>query len=118
MEELKALVRESGAELVIFDDELTPAQARNLEKSLDVKVLDRTQLILDIFAQRARTKEGKLQVELAQLRYILPRLSGIGTMLSRLGGGIGTAVPARPSWRWIAGVSAPAWPTSAGSWPT
>lgn len=93
VEELKALVRESGAELVIFDDELTPAQARNLEKSLDVKVLDRTQLILDIFAQRARTKEGKLQVELAQLRYILPRLSGIGTMLSRLGGGIGTRGP-------------------------
>lgn len=93
LEELKGFVGEVGAELVIFDDELTPAQARNLERALDVKVVDRTQLILDIFAQRARTKEGKLQVELAQLRYVLPRLAGIGASLSRLGGGIGTRGP-------------------------
>lgn len=93
VEELKALIHEAEASMVVFDDELTPAQARNLEKSLEIKVLDRTQLILDIFAQRARTKEGKLQVELAQLRYLLPRLAGIGTALSRLGGGIGTRGP-------------------------
>jgi GTPase len=78
---------------VIFDNELTPAQLRNLEGLLDRKVLDRTQLILDIFARRARTREGKLQVELAQLEYLLPRLVGAGTALSRLGGGIGTRGP-------------------------
>ncbi len=93
VEELKELIQNEEAELVIFDDELSPAQARNLERALDVKVLDRTQLILDIFAQRAKTKEGKLQVELAQLRYLLPRLAGIGATLSRLGGGIGTRGP-------------------------
>src|SRR5690606_23541881 len=75
------------------DDELSPAQGRNLERVLEVKIIDRTQLILDIFAQRARTREGKLQVELAQLRYLLPRLSGVGASLSRLGGGIGTRGP-------------------------
>ncbi|MBO2521904.1 MAG: GTPase HflX [Clostridia bacterium] len=93
VEELKALAEERSADLVIFDDELSPAQSRNLERALEVKVVDRTQLILDIFAQRARTKEGKLQVELAQLAYLLPRLAGIGTSLSRLGGGIGTRGP-------------------------
>lgn len=93
VEELKAFVDAVEADLVVFDDELTPAQARNLETSLDIKVLDRTQLILDIFAQRAQTREGKLQVELAQLRYLLPRLAGIGASLSRLGGGIGTRGP-------------------------
>lgn len=92
-EELKALVWELSADLVVFDDELTPAQARNLEKLTDVRVIDRTQLILDIFAQRARSKEGKLQVELAQLTYLLPRLVGAGLELSRLGGGIGTRGP-------------------------
>jgi len=93
LEELVECCKAVEADLVIFDDELTPAQARNLEKALQIKVLDRTQLILDIFAQRAKTKEGKLQVELAQLRYLLPRLSGVGTALSRLGGGIGTRGP-------------------------
>lgn len=86
-------VEAEGAGLVLFDDELSPAQARNLEEMLKVKVLDRTQLILDIFAQRARSREGKLQVELAQLNYLLPRLAGLGVELSRLGGGIGTRGP-------------------------
>ena len=78
---------------MIFDRELSPTQQRNLEKALDVKVLDRTQLILDIFARRARTREGQLQVELAQLNYLLPRLTGHGAAMSRLGGGIGTRGP-------------------------
>ncbi len=93
VEELKAKVLFHEASVVIFDRELTPTQLRNLEKSLDVKVIDRTQLILDIFARRARTSEGKLQVELAQLSYLLPRLSGHGASMSRLGGGIGTRGP-------------------------
>ena len=84
---------ETGADLVIFDDELTPGQLRTLEELLGRRVIDRTQLILDIFASRARTREGKLQVELAQLRYLLPRLTGRGTSLSRLGAGIGTRGP-------------------------
>ena len=83
----------SAADLVIFDNELTPAQLRHIEERLDRKVVDRTQLILDIFARRARTREGKWQVELAQLKYLLPRLAGSGTALSRLGGGIGTRGP-------------------------
>lgn len=91
--ELAGLVKGFQAGLVIFDNELTPTQLRNLEKALDVKVIDRTQLILDIFASRARTREGQLQVELAQLNYALPRLVGRGTQLSRLGGGIGTRGP-------------------------
>ncbi|MCA1652141.1 MAG: GTPase HflX, partial [Acidobacteria bacterium] len=82
-----------SADLVIFDNELSPAQLRNLEEKLDRKVLDRTQLILDIFGRRARTREGKLQVELAQLKYLLPRLVGSAAALSRLGGGIGTRGP-------------------------
>ncbi len=80
-------------DLVVFDNELTPTQLRQIERSLDRKVLDRTQLILDIFARRARTREGKWQVELAQLRYLLPRLVGARVELSRLGGGIGTRGP-------------------------
>jgi len=91
--ELEALREQAGANLILFDDELSPAQARNLEAILQARVLDRTQLILDIFAQRAHTTEGKLQVELAQLQYLLPRLAGKGTALSRLGGGIGTRGP-------------------------
>ena len=83
----------AGADLVIFDNDLSPTQLRNLEKMIDLKVVDRTQLILDIFARRARSREGKLQVELAQLNYMLPRLAGQGTVLSRLGGGIGTRGP-------------------------
>jgi GTPase len=78
---------------VIFDNELTPAQLRQLEEQLERKVVDRTQLILDIFARRAQTREGKWQVELAQLKYMLPRLVGAGAVLSRLGGGIGTRGP-------------------------
>jgi GTP-binding protein HflX len=93
IEELKAQIHFHEATTVIFDHELTPTQQRNLEKALDVKVLDRTQLILDIFARRARTREGQLQVELAQLNYLLPRLSGHGAAMSRLGGGIGTRGP-------------------------
>ncbi len=91
--EIRASARARGANLVVFDHDLTPTQLRNLENALDLKVLDRTQLILDIFARRARTREGQLQVELAQLNYLLPRLSGRGTLLSRLGGGIGTRGP-------------------------
>ncbi|MCR5110744.1 MAG: GTPase HflX [Ruminococcus sp.] len=93
LEELKEQLEPLGAELVIFDHELTGVQVRNIEQILDVRVIDRTTLILDIFAQRARTKEGKLQVELAQQKYRLPRLTGMGTSLSRLGGGIGTRGP-------------------------
>jgi GTP-binding protein HflX len=90
---LAAACAERDVGVVIFDNELTPAQLRQLEERLDRKVIDRTQLILDIFARRARTREGKLQVELAQLKYLLPRLVGAGTALSRLGGGIGTRGP-------------------------
>src|SRR5918994_5307080 len=82
-----------AADLVIFDNELSPAQLRHIEERIDRKVVDRTQLILDIFARRARTREGKWQVELAQLKYLLPRLVGAGAALSRLGGGIGTRGP-------------------------
>ena len=91
--ELRAAVATADANVVIFDHDLTPTQQRNLEKALEVKVLDRTQLILDIFASRARTREGRLQVELAQLNYLLPRLAGRGVEMSRLGGGIGTRGP-------------------------
>ncbi|MBI3667478.1 MAG: GTPase HflX [Acidobacteria bacterium] len=93
VEELHALARALHADLVLFDQELTPTQQRNLEGRLEAKVLDRTQLILDIFARRARTREGQLQVELAQLSYLLPRLTGRGVEMSRLGGGIGTRGP-------------------------
>jgi GTP-binding protein HflX len=91
--EVAALGESLNAGLVIFDHDLTPTQQRNLEKQLSTKVIDRTQLILDIFARRARTREGRLQVELAQLNYLLPRLAGRGTEMSRLGGGIGTRGP-------------------------
>jgi GTP-binding protein HflX len=85
--------RRAGASVIIFDNDLTPAQARNLEQLCGCRVIDRTELILDIFAQRARTREGQLQVELAQLQYLLPRLAGSSAALSRLGGGIGTRGP-------------------------
>ena len=91
--ELAAAVGAGAADVVIFDRELTPTQQRNLERSIRTRVIDRTQLILDIFAARARTREGRLQVELAQLNYLLPRLSGRGVEMSRLGGGIGTRGP-------------------------
>lgn len=93
VEQAAELCRQEEIDLLLFDRELTPTQIRNLEKACQVRVIDRTTLILDIFAQRARSKEGKLQVELAQLRYLLPRLGGQGTALSRLGGGIGTRGP-------------------------
>ena len=93
LEELKERIRELEADAVICDDELTPAQMRNMADILDTKVLDRSLLILDIFAGRAATKEGKIQIELAQLRYRATRLTGKGTALSRLGGGIGTRGP-------------------------
>jgi GTP-binding protein HflX len=90
---LKNAAAEADVDLVIFDNELSPAQLRELQKRLDRRVVDRTQVILDIFARRARTREGKLQVELAQLKYLLPRLVGSALALSRLGGGIGTRGP-------------------------
>ena len=93
VEELKGAVASSSPDLVIFDHELTPSQQRNLERELDLRVIDRTQLILDIFARHARTREGQLQVELAQLQYLLPRLAGRGVQMSQLGGGIGTRGP-------------------------
>ena len=93
VEEVRELCTQKQARSVIFDDELTPAQGRNLEKVLSRKVIDRTQLILDIFAQRAQTSEAKLQIELAQLNYLLPRLTRMWTHLSRQSGGIGTRGP-------------------------
>jgi GTP-binding protein HflX len=93
VDEIQKSLRDSHADLVIVDEDLTPAQQRNLEAAFKVRVIDRSQLILDIFAQRARSNEGKLQVELAQLEYLLPRLTRQWTHLSRLGGGIGTRGP-------------------------
>jgi len=93
LQELKEEAEAFEADLILFDRNLSPTQLRNLEKSLLCKILDRTQLILDIFARRARTREGQLQVELAQLNYLLPRLTGRGVAMSRLGGGIGTRGP-------------------------
>jgi len=92
-EELRALVQDTGADLVIFDEELSPAQGKNLEELLDVRVMDRSELILDIFATRARSREARLQVELAQLEYLLPRLRRMWSHLSRIRGGIGLRGP-------------------------
>jgi len=93
VQELAAEAASIHADVVIFDHDLTPTQQRNLEKAIGTRVIDRTQLILDIFASRARTREGRMQVELAQLSYLLPRLTGHGKEMSRLGGGIGTRGP-------------------------
>ncbi len=93
LEELRLAAEERDADLAIFDDDLSPAQVRNLEKALGVKVVDRSELILDIFARRARTRESRLQVELAQLQYMLPRLTGLWKHLERQAGGIGTRGP-------------------------
>lgn len=93
LEELKELMAQRRSDVAIFDDELTPAQQRNLEDALQAKVIDRTALILDVFSRHARTYEGKLQVELAQHQYLLPRLAGQWAHLERLGGGIGTRGP-------------------------
>ena len=93
LEEIKDYCEKENIDLIIFDLELSPVQIRNIEAATDVRVIDRTMLILDIFALRARTKEGKIQVELAQLKYMMPRLTGKGVEMSRLGGGIGTRGP-------------------------
>ncbi len=93
VEEIAAVAASTEADLVLFDHDLSPTQLRNLERALPCRVLDRTQLILDIFARHARTREGQLQVELAQLEYMLPRLTGRGKAMSQLGGGIGTRGP-------------------------
>lgn len=93
IEEIKEFCIDNDIDLLIFDTELTPTQIRNIEEETDVRTIDRTMLILDIFAIRARTNEGKLQVELAQLKYLMPRLSGKGREMSRLGGGVGTRGP-------------------------
>ena len=93
LEEIREYCENEDIDLIIFDLELTPVQIRNIEAAVDVRVIDRTMLILDIFALRARSREGKLQVELAQLKYLMPRLTGKGVELSRLGGGIGTRGP-------------------------
>jgi GTP-binding protein HflX len=93
IEEIREAIANTGANVVIFSVDLTPVQARNLEKECGVRVVDRTGLILDIFARRAISSDGKLQVELAQMQYLLPRLLGLGVVLSRLGGGIGTRGP-------------------------
>ena len=93
LEEIKAFTEANDVDLLIFDGELTPSQQRNIEDETDIRVIDRTTLILDIFAARARSNEGKIQVELAQLKYSLPRLGGKGAEMSRLGGGIGTRGP-------------------------
>lgn len=93
LEEIRDIIEEDDIDAVVCDDELSPAQLRNLNEYLDIKVLDRTIMILDIFAMRARTSEGKIQVELAQLKYRSSRLVGLRSSLSRLGGGIGTRGP-------------------------
>ena len=93
IEELRRACESAGADLVVFDDELTPAQLRNLEKAAGARVIDRTELVLDIFARRAKTREAMIQVEKAQLEYLLPRLTRMWVHLSRLGGGIGTRGP-------------------------
>jgi GTPase len=93
LEEIAAAAASAQADLILFDHDLSPSQQRNIEKEVEVRVIDRTQLILDIFAKHARTREGQLQVELAQLEYMLPRLSGRGVEMSQLGGGIGTRGP-------------------------
>ena len=93
LQEIAGAVASTSADLVIFDHELTPSQQRNIEDAVSTRVVDRTQLILDIFARHARTREGQLQVELAQLKYLLPRLTGRGAQMSQLGGGIGTRGP-------------------------
>ena len=97
IEEIALLMEELGATGIVCDDELSPAQINNLEKELDCKIMDRTLIILDIFAARANTSEGNIQVELAQLRYRAARLVGLRNSLSRLGGGIGTRGPGYPA---------------------
>lgn len=98
--EIAAEAKKAGATVLYFNRDLTPVQARNIEKDIKFKTVDRTGLILDIFAKRAQSNEGKLQVELARLNYLLPRIGGLGTVLSRLGGGIGTRGPGETELEW------------------
>ena len=95
LQEIADICKQQEIDLLVFDCELSPTQIRNIEAETDTRTIDRTMLILDIFALRARSKEGKLQVELAQLKYLMPRLTGKGVAMSRLGGGIGTRGPGR-----------------------
>ena len=115
-EEVKQLAEMNDASLILFDNELSPSQMSNLEELTGRTVLDRSALILDIFAQRARTGEGKLQVELAQYQYILPRLAGMGKAMSRLGAASARADPVRASWRATAVTSAAASTSCAVIW--
>lgn len=117
-EEVRQLVLSTGANMVIFDNDLTPSQTRTLEDILKTTVLDRSALILDIFAQRAKTREGKLQVELAQYQYYLPRLTVWNEEMGRLGGGIGTRARARRSSRPTSATSAHASRSCAKIWKT
>lgn len=117
LEELKEVCQSQEIDLIIFDCELSPTQIRNLEFETEVRIIDRTMLILDIFASRARSREGKLQVELAQLKYLLPRLTGKGAAMSRLGGGIGTRGRGKASWRPTGGISAAGLKASGSSLP-
>ena len=117
LEELKEVCQSQEIDLIIFDCELSPTQIRNLEFETEVRIIDRTMLILDIFASRARSREGKLQVELAQLKYLPPRLTGKGAAMSRLGGGIGTRGPGKASWRPTGGISAAGLKASGSSLP-
>lgn len=100
LQEIFTKAKAAGANTLYFNRDLTPVQARNIEKDIKFKTVDRTGLILDIFAKRAKSSEGKLQVELARMNYLLPRIGGLGTVLSRLGGGIGTRGPGEPELEW------------------
>ncbi len=115
VEEIAGAAASAQASVILVDYDLSPTQLRNLEDALPAPVVDRTQLILDIFARRARTREGQLQVELAQLEYMLPRLTGRGRAMSQLGGGIGTRGPGKRSSKPTGGASASVWSCSAGS---
>ena len=111
-QEVRMLAEATASTMVIFDNELSPGNIRALEEIIGLTVLDRSALIMDIFAQRAKTKEGRLQVELAQYKYLLPRLSGMGKSLSRQAAASAPAAPAKPSWRATGGTSgsgSPGW---------
>ncbi len=116
LQEIGDFCQKEEIDLLIFDRELSPTQIRNIEEATDVRVIDRTQLILDIFAQRARSREGRLQVELAQLRYLLPRLTGRGATMSRLGGGIGPGGRAKANWKPTAVIFAAGLKDYGNSW--
>ena len=105
LSELVIQALQQGVDMLVFDAELSPSQVRSITNFSELKVIDRTQLILDLFAQRARSREGKLQVEMAQVKYLLPRLVGKGDALSRLMGGSAAGAPASPSWKWTAAAS-------------